>query len=116
MGGSDAEKVGHDGVDGGVLLLPDVGVRQTGEATMDLKTASWRTSDKNSKSELVMVPPRLVNLTNSLKMSAGHFTRQANLMPPPFGSIQTPWRPALSLGIFVAYARQGPVDKIDKVG
>ena len=28
----------------GVLLLPDVGVRQEGESLMYLKTASWRTS------------------------------------------------------------------------
>ena len=47
-----------------VLLLPDVGVRQEGEALMDLKTASWRTSTANYRSKLVMVPTRLVNLTS----------------------------------------------------
>ena len=65
----------------GVLLIPDGGVSQAGEALMDLKTASWRTSATNSRSELVMVPPVLVNLTSCLTILAGHFTRQAKLMP-----------------------------------
>ena len=43
----------------GVLLLPDIGVHQAGEALMDLKTDSWRTSATDSRSELLMVPPGL---------------------------------------------------------
>ena len=59
-----------------VLLLPEVGVRHAGEVLMDLKTATWRTSAANSRSELVMVPPGLVNLTSYRTISAGPFTRQ----------------------------------------
>ena len=98
----------------GVLLLPDVGVHQAGEALMDLKTASWRTSNTNSRSELVMVPPGLVKLTSCLTMSAGHFTCQAKLMPSPFFSIHTPG--ALSQVITVSYVRCGLVDKLNKIG
>ena len=57
----------------GLLSLPEVGVRQAGEALMDLKTVSWRTSATNSRSELVMVPSGLVKLTRSWVMSVGHF-------------------------------------------
>ena len=48
-----------------VLFLPKVGVRQTGEALMELNTASWRTSTANSGSKLVMAPSGLVNLARS---------------------------------------------------
>ena len=34
----------------GMLSLPDVGVRHAGEAIMEMKTASWRTSAANSRS------------------------------------------------------------------
>ena len=43
---------------------------------MELNTASWRTSAANSRSELVMAPLGLVNLTSSWEMSAGHLTHQ----------------------------------------
>ena len=49
----------------GVLSLPEVGVRQKGEAMMELKTASWRTIAAKSRSELVMAPSVLVKLTSS---------------------------------------------------
>ena len=60
----------------GVLSLPKVCVRQAGEALMELKMASWRTSTTNLRSELVMLPSGLVNINSSWEMSAGHLTRQ----------------------------------------
>ena len=48
-----------------MFLLTNVGVCQAGEELMDPKTASWRTSAANSRSELVMLPPGLVNMTSS---------------------------------------------------
>ena len=73
--------------DFGVLQLPDVGVRHVRETLMELMTVSWRTSFANSRSELVMVPPGLVNL-NSCQI-----IRQMTLVPYLFGSIQTPPEP-----------------------
>ena len=60
----------------GVLSLPEVGVFQAGEALMELKTASWRTSAANSRSKLVMVPSGLVKMTSSWVILDGHLTRQ----------------------------------------
>ena len=99
----------------GLLFLPDVGVRYSGEALIELKTASWRTSTANSRSELVMVPSVFVKLTSFWTMSAGHFTLQAKLMPCSFGLIKTPTG-ALSRGICVPHARRVPVEKIGRVG
>ena len=73
-----------------VLFLRDVGVHHADEALMKLKTAPWRTRASNSRSELMMVPPRLVNLTSCQTMSSGHFIRQSKLVPSSFGLIQTP--------------------------
>ena len=73
----------------GVLSLPVVGVLHVREALMDIKTASWRTSAVNYRSELVMVPPVLMKLTSCQTMLAGHFTHQAKLVPSSFGSIKT---------------------------
>ena len=71
----------------GVLLLPDVGVRHSGEAFMELKTDLWRTSAANSRSKLAMVPPKLENLTNFRMMLSGQFTHHTMLVPYSFGSI-----------------------------
>ena len=65
----------------GVLLLSEVGVRHAEEALMELKTASWRTSAANSRSELAIVPPGLVELTSFQTMSTVYFGRQVKLMP-----------------------------------
>ena len=43
---------------------------------MEMKTASCSTSADNYRPELVMVLSRLVKLTNSWVMSAGHRTRR----------------------------------------
>ena len=98
-----------------VLSLLDAGVRHSGEALIDLKTDSRKTSATNSRSELVMVPSGFVKLTSFRTMSAGHFTRQAKLMPCSFGLIKTP-PGALSRGICVAHIRCVPVENIGKVG
>ena len=74
----------------GVLFLPDVGVRHAGDALIELKASSWRTSAANSSSELVMVPPGLAKLTSCRTMSAGHFNHQEKLVPYLFVSIYTP--------------------------
>ena len=79
--------------DFGVLPLPNVGFCHARETLMELKNASWRTSVANSRSELVIVPPGLVNLTSCLTMLTGHFTCQEKLIPSPFESIQTPPAP-----------------------
>ena len=70
-----------------VLPLPDVGFCHTRETLMELKNDSWRTSVANSRSELVIVPPGLVNLTSCQMMLLGHFIRQMMLAPYLFGSI-----------------------------
>ena len=76
-----------------VLSIPDVGVCHAGEALTELKTASWRTSAANSRSNLVMVTPELVKLTSCRTMLTGHFTCHENLMPYSLGLIQTPLTP-----------------------
>ena len=60
----------------GVLSLTEVGVHQAGEAPMELKMASWRTSATNPRYELVMVPSGLVKLNSYWVMSTGQLTRQ----------------------------------------
>ena len=59
----------------GFLSLPKVGVRQAEEALVELKTASWRTSAANSRSELVMAPSGLVKPTSSWVVLVGHLMR-----------------------------------------
>ena len=40
-----------------VLSLPDVGVRHSEEALVELKTALWKTRAANSRSKFVMLSP-----------------------------------------------------------
>ena len=60
---------------------------------MEMNTASCSTSAANYRPELVMVLSRLVKLTNSWVMSAGHMTRRVYFFMSYFGSIHTPLAP-----------------------
>ena len=67
----------------GLLSLPDVGVIHDRKALVELKIASWRTSAANYRSKLVMVPPRLVNLTRFMTMLVGRFSFQETIHTHP---------------------------------
>ena len=100
----------------GVLSLPDAGVHHAGEVLMELKTISWRTSIANYRSELVMVPPRLVKLTSYQTMSDGYFTCQAKLVLSSFGSIHTPRNPVQRCLCSRCRTRPGEQDRRGRSG
>ena len=71
----------------GVLSLPVKGARQSGSEQITGKQDSYKTRDTSSKSELVMPPAELYQVTRFETMSDGHYNRHMNSPPMPSGSI-----------------------------
>ena len=74
----------------GVLSLPVKGTCQLGRDQTIGKQYSFRNSAASSKSEFVIPPAGLSQVTRSETISAVHCTRQTKFAPFPSGSIQTP--------------------------
>ena len=74
----------------GMLSLPLNCACQAGSKQTNMKQDSCRTSAASSKSELMMPPVGLVQLTRSGTISAGHCINQTKISSVPLEYIHTP--------------------------